>query len=125
VNTTSRAQLHTMLGHLLDSANTDTGTFDATQFWTFLHVLADGRGIADDLDIAAAAIFAIDGLPDDPDELFTKWQGAILLNVLERLNIKGEGSILPDSFHTASMLAHAHNLSGRKPALLDIFHGPD
>ncbi|AGI65951.1 hypothetical protein OAN307_c01840 [Octadecabacter antarcticus 307] len=87
--------------------------------------MADGRGIADDLDIAAAAIFAIDGLPDDPDELSTKWQSAILLNVLERLDIKGEVSILPDSFHTASMLAHAHNLSGRKPPLPDIFQSPD
>jgi len=115
-----RADLHAMLDLLLDTADPDTGAVDAARYWAFAHVLADGRGIADELNVAAASIIAKVGIPRDMAELFKKWQGAILFSVLKRLNIKGEGSILPDSFNTESVLGFAHNLSGRTPRMPDL-----
>jgi hypothetical protein len=116
-----RADLHAMLDSLLDSADPSTDALDPTTFWTFMHVLGLGRSIAEDLNKATASDIAKHGLPEDPEELRRAWHGLMLDHLLRRLDAHGQGTILPVSFDAAKMLAHAHNIAGRKPELPDIF----
>ena len=120
-----RGDLHAMLDSLLDSADSSTDALDPTTFWTFMHVLALGRGIGDDLHRAAEADIAQNApRPDDPAQKWRTWQGLILGYVLGRLDAGGEGAILPQSFNVTAMKAHAHNIADRKPELPDMFrHG--
>ncbi|MFT6271841.1 MAG: hypothetical protein ACI9KS_000352 [Sulfitobacter sp.] len=120
-----RGDLHAMLDSLLDSADSSTDALDPTTFWTFMHVLALGRGIGDDLNRAAEADIAQNApRPDDPAQIWRTWQGLILGHVLGRLDAGGEGAILPQSFDVAAIKAHVHNIADRKPELPDMFrHG--
>ena len=122
-----RGDLHAMLDSLLDSADSSTDALDPTTFWTFMHVLALGRGIGDDLHRAAEADIAQNApRPDDPAQKWRTWQGLILGHVLGRLDAGGEGAILPQSFNVTAMKAHAHNIADRKPELPDMFrHGKE
>jgi hypothetical protein len=120
-----RGDLHAMLDSLLDSADPSTDALDPTTFWNFIHVLARGRGIGDDLNQAAKADIEQNAtVPNDPARSWWTCQGLILGHVLGRLDAGGGGAILPQSFNIAAMKAHAHNIADRKPELPDMFrHG--
>jgi hypothetical protein len=120
-----RGDLHAMLDSLLDSADPSMGPLDPTTFWNFMHILARGRGIGDDLNQAAEADIEQNApMPNDSAQSRRTCQGLILGHVLARLDAGGGGAILPQSFNVAAMKAHAHNIADRKPELPDMFrHG--
>lgn len=105
----SRADLHADLDALLDAADADGGRLDGPAYWAFVAQLAEGRGVAEDMDEGAAAAIAINGpLPDDPAAAWRSCQWAYLSALLTRISTI-PGAIMPDDFAVTAWRAVAHN----------------
>ena len=123
---TRREDLHRALDDILDAQVEDGGALDAPAFWTFVASLANGRGIADEIEEGAVLLLAEHRVPDTPENLWQMWQWAVLVKLLQRLEAPAEvgleGSILPESFMPAALKAIAINRiqNGGKGAHIDL-----
>ncbi|TPL53355.1 hypothetical protein FJ937_08350 [Mesorhizobium sp. B2-4-4] len=120
---TARGELHAQLDALLDAADADGGRLDAAEFWSFVASVAEGRGIADEIEDAAVSVVAGGGAPTEPVKLFRDIQFAVLFHLLGRLQSVGD-AILPASFRPAAFRAVMLNLispdGGTHPDILGL-----
>lgn len=114
-----KADLRAALDELLNAADKDGGRLDAPAFWGFVAALAEGRGIADELEAAAASMVASkrpDKGVDSLTDTFKATQVATLFHLLGRLSAFG-GAILPESFSPVALRAIALNLVDPGPGI--------
>lgn len=110
-----RADLHAALDTLLDDADAQGGRLDAPAFWGFVASLAQGRGVADEMEEAAASMVAkatagkVTRVPDNPQAPWKAAQWAVLFHLLKRLRAFGY-DLLPRSFLPVAFQAVAVNI---------------
>jgi hypothetical protein len=116
---TLRAELHAKLDDLLDAADANGGRADAAAYWSFVASVADGRGIADEIERAALLAVAKECATTDPASLFRNVQFATLFHLLGRLEAVGD-AILPPTFSPTAFRAVMLNLLEREGTYPDL-----
>lgn len=108
---------------LLDAADADGGQMDPSAFWGFVAALAAGRGIAEDLQAAAAMHIASSEAPiGNGDDLWKRWQWALLSALVSRVS-QYQREVLPEGFSASAFRTVADNIvsnpaGGEAPDLL-------
>ena len=119
---TGRAALHVALGAMMLEAEANGGRLDKEGFWEFVAMVAQGRGIAEDLHAAGlAALQAVRGQTQDPKgSMLQRQERAYHLGLLAQLlmdagRVPGQASVLPANFQHGVVV---HDLMG-------MLAGPD
>lgn len=118
-----RDDLRAAFDDLLDAAEADGGQMDPSAFWGFVAALAAGRGIAEDLQTAAAMHIASSEAPlGGGDDLWKRWQWALLSALVSRVS-QYQREVLPEGFSASAFRAVADNIvsnpaGGEAPDLL-------